>query len=209
MHESQVALRSARARQSIATSVAAMATVFDLEEDRAKSLLTPVSLRHGRDVAMLFELERLAQVLGEMAEKVGAPVLEEGLDKAGLPDSVGEALVEAGYDTPEKLRRATDDQLLEIDGIGDARLAQIRAVHPFEPEPAQSEGEPDDEQAEGGQAPADAEPVDGAGQPVVEGVSQGDALSPAEEQEKALAESDNRPRPAAPPDDASRTRRGR
>jgi hypothetical protein len=208
MHESQVALRSARARQSIATSVAAMATVFDLEEDRAKSLLTPVSLRHGRDVAMLFELERLAQVLGEMAEKVGAPVLEEGLDKAGLPDSVGEALVEAGYDTPEKLRRATDDQLLEIDGIGDARLAQIRAVHPYESELGPEQAD-DGEQAEGGQAPADAEPVDGAGQPVVEGVSQGDALSPAEEQEKALAESDNRPRPAAPPDDASRTRRGR
>lgn len=202
MHESQVAVRSARARQAIAVAVSALAVRLGVEEEKAKALLEPVSLRHGRDVAFLFELERLSAVLTEMAEKVEAPVVEESLKAADTPEAVGQALIDAGYDTPEKLRRATDEELLDIDGIGPARLAQIRAAHPFEPE------------AEEGVRPDDGEPgeqIDGAGQPVVEGVSQGDGASPAEEQAKALAEqADARPRPAAPPaDDTRPARRGR
>lgn len=36
-------------------------------------------------------------------------------------------LAGAGYDTPEKVRAASDGDLLGIEGIGPARLAEIRA----------------------------------------------------------------------------------
>ncbi len=44
----------------------------------------------------------------------------------GIPDSTMQALAVAGYDTPEKVRAASDDDLKRVPGVGDAMLARIR-----------------------------------------------------------------------------------
>jgi hypothetical protein len=40
-------------------------------------------------------------------------------------------LVEAGLDTPRKIKAATDKQLIAIPGIGPAKKAKIRARFPY------------------------------------------------------------------------------
>jgi hypothetical protein len=45
------------------------------------------------------------------------------------PDII--ALVEAGYDTPRKIKAATDEQLLAVPGIGAGKLAALRQRCPF------------------------------------------------------------------------------
>ncbi len=47
-------------------------------------------------------------------------------DWGGLPPVVIDLLVDAGYETPDVVRSASDDDLLAVDGIGPFRLAQIR-----------------------------------------------------------------------------------
>ena len=46
----------------------------------------------------------------------------------GIPKYVLDVLVEAGYDTVTKVRAASDDELLAVDGIGEGRLRAIRKV---------------------------------------------------------------------------------
>jgi len=49
----------------------------------------------------------------------------------GLDAEIADILVQDGtYDLPGKIRSATDEDLLEIDGIGESQLAAIRAVFP-------------------------------------------------------------------------------
>ncbi|GAG26468.1 unnamed protein product [marine sediment metagenome] len=42
-----------------------------------------------------------------------------------------ETLVAAGYTTPRKIKAATDEQLLALTGIGQAKLAAIRVKCPY------------------------------------------------------------------------------
>ena len=44
-------------------------------------------------------------------------------------DDVGE-LVKAGFDTPRKIKAATDDDLKKVRGIGQAKLDKIRGRMP-------------------------------------------------------------------------------
>lgn len=60
--------------------------------------------------------------------------LDEGtLTTPGLVDTFGQQVADrlaaAGYDTPEKLRGASDADLLAIEGIGDGTLKKIRATY--------------------------------------------------------------------------------
>jgi hypothetical protein len=195
--------------------VGALAAEFGMEEE-AKVLLEPVSLRHGRDVAQLFELERLAAFLAKLVEAADVPVAEATAEAADLNDAISRALADAEIDSPEKLQRATDEELLAIKGIGPKSLAEIREVYPHNPNAGLEPGEQiDGEQGERpeGSEPGTQEPggelppavVDGAGQPVVEGVSVESVMSPVERQEAELAASDDtRPRPTAPPLDDAR-----
>lgn len=202
MHEAQHALRMVQARTAIGVNVGALAAEFGMEEE-AKALLEPVSLRHGRDVAQLFELERLAAFLAKLVEAADVPVAEATAETADLNDAISRALVDAEIDSPEKLQRATDEELLAIKGIGPKSLAEIREVYPHNPNAGLEPGEKTD--GEQGERPEGSGPVDGAGQPVVEGVSVESAMSPAERQEAELAASDDtRPRPTAPPLDDAR-----
>lgn len=54
----------------------------------------------------------------------------EPLDDLDVPDTVREALIEAGYQTPEQIDAATDDELLGVNGVGPATLAKLRRNPP-------------------------------------------------------------------------------
>ena len=48
--------------------------------------------------------------------------------KAGpMPADVPDALAAAGFDTPDKIAAASDDELLAIPGVGPATLKKLRA----------------------------------------------------------------------------------
>jgi len=51
------------------------------------------------------------------------------LGNAGL----AQKLAEAGYDNPRKIRDASDEELLDIDGIGPVGLSVVRAKLPVAP----------------------------------------------------------------------------
>jgi len=44
----------------------------------------------------------------------------------GVPEQVAEALVKAGFDTPRKIKAASDKDLEAIKGIGPATVAGLR-----------------------------------------------------------------------------------
>lgn len=47
-------------------------------------------------------------------------------DIDGIGPDLAQKLWEAGYDSPDDLRSASDEELLAIDGLGNAKLKQIR-----------------------------------------------------------------------------------
>lgn len=49
-------------------------------------------------------------------------------DVGGIPKYIAELLVSEGYDTVTKVRNASDEELLDIDGIARGRLRAIRKV---------------------------------------------------------------------------------
>lgn len=51
----------------------------------------------------------------------------ENLDETPLPDHIKEKLTEAGFDTPEKVLEASNEDLLAIAGIGRKMLITIRS----------------------------------------------------------------------------------
>lgn len=64
------------------------------------------------------------------AGQVAEPVLLAAIPK--LSNAAAAALAAAGYSSPEELAGASDSDLLDVDGIGPATLATIRAAVPAE-----------------------------------------------------------------------------
>jgi hypothetical protein len=55
----------------------------------------------------------------------------DNADELSVSSDAGrEALVDAGYDTDDKVRAATDDELLALDGVGAKTLEKIREAVP-------------------------------------------------------------------------------
>jgi DNA-directed RNA polymerase alpha subunit len=82
--------------------------------------------------------EVIADIAEHLAEKY-ASVPAGGLDK-----DVTELLAEAGYDGPEAIRKAPDEELLAIKGIGSAKLQEIReTTGPHAPVEEESQEESD------------------------------------------------------------------
>ena len=83
-----------------------------------------------RDVRM----RRMSPPVAAMEEqKVMADILEDlvGASASGYPsepleESTVQLLSDAGYDTMEKVRRASDENLFAIKGVGEKTLAEIR-----------------------------------------------------------------------------------
>lgn len=57
----------------------------------------------------------------------GSPTSNSLEDVDGVGPELAENLKEAGYQTPEDLKTASDEDLLDVDGLGQAKLKQIRA----------------------------------------------------------------------------------
>lgn len=49
-------------------------------------------------------------------------------DIGGIPEYVAGVLIKGGYDTVDKVRSASDEELMALDGIGKGRLKAIRKV---------------------------------------------------------------------------------
>jgi predicted flap endonuclease-1-like 5' DNA nuclease len=79
-----------------------------------------------------------AKYVDANGKEVDAPTKAEEQASASEPASGGgeakkeipyaDLLAAEGYKTPEQIRAASDEDLLEVDGIGPARLAEIRAA---------------------------------------------------------------------------------
>ena len=63
----------------------------------------------------------------EPEEEPAGPVLEDIEDISGVGASKADALREAGYETVEDVAAATRDELADVDGIGNALAARIKA----------------------------------------------------------------------------------
>ncbi len=52
----------------------------------------------------------------------------DALEQAGISQSASEALIAAGYDTLEKVRDASDDDLDAVEGVGPVTIEKLRAL---------------------------------------------------------------------------------
>lgn len=50
------------------------------------------------------------------------------MQRFGVNQAQANALIEAGYSTPDALRQAKDEDLAKVDGIGDATVRKIRST---------------------------------------------------------------------------------
>ncbi len=69
-------------------------------------------------------LER--EVMADILEGLAGQSSDSDYPSDPVDESTVQLLAGAGYDTLEKVREASDEDLLAIKGIGDAKLAEIR-----------------------------------------------------------------------------------
>jgi len=128
------ATRTAVAIQKIATAAAQMASQAGLSDEEKEQLVNQLLYPPAYDpndqrclqleaVARLYEASASASVSAESASYDFSAVVGKESD---------EALHEAGYDTPEDVQAASDEELLEVKGIGQKKVSSLRAVFPSE-----------------------------------------------------------------------------
>jgi DNA uptake protein ComE-like DNA-binding protein len=105
--------------------VAAFKALLGEDHERVQALDGLKGIRMPTDVRAMEEKKIMADVLEGIAEnragnKAGAYPSEP------LDENLVQILADAGYDTLEKIRNASDEELLEIDGIGPKSLEKIR-----------------------------------------------------------------------------------
>lgn len=86
------------------------------------------------EAAVFLDREAIRLVPGQDAPEPsedadrGTPPASPEANALSVPPEHGrDALVAGGFDSDEKVRDASDDDLLKVDGIGPGRLKQIRA----------------------------------------------------------------------------------
>jgi hypothetical protein len=90
-------------------------------------------------------LEAVETALAPAAAEVAAVLgTEEPEEPKELKPKTAEALKAVGIMGPGESQRMTDEELLEVKGVGPAVLAEIREVHGPYLEPEQPEGESDE-----------------------------------------------------------------
>lgn len=67
----------------------------------------------------------LTRLVGSTNEPTEGPARAPYLGPA-IPESLQHAIWQAGFDTPDKIREADDEELLAIPGVGRATLSRIR-----------------------------------------------------------------------------------
>ena len=90
------------------------------DEDLVERLKT-TQLQH-RDEA--WQQSERNEVMADIAEHLLAEYTDSPV--GGLDEDVTTMLSQAGYENPEQIREASDDDLLAIKGIGKAKLLEIR-----------------------------------------------------------------------------------
>lgn len=76
------------------------------------------------------EVDKPTKAEEQAPDRSSAPAKPSGSTPATHTDKqmpYAELLAGAGFDTPQKVQDASDAKILEIEGIGPARLAEIRA----------------------------------------------------------------------------------
>lgn len=113
MHPEALATRRIDAEKKLAAAATSIGRKIGV-----KSAASRTAGAYHRDLRIreLYQLESLAELFQEIDAALSGPESSE------LPKEV----VAAGYDTPEKVRAATDEDLLAIDGVGKATVRKLR-----------------------------------------------------------------------------------
>lgn len=103
--------------------VAALEQLLGEDHEKIWELRDVRSRRMSPAVAAMEEQKVMADILERLANDAvaGSDYPSEPLD-----ESTVQLLADAGYDTLEKVREASDEDLLAIKGVGDAKLAEVR-----------------------------------------------------------------------------------
>lgn len=110
------------------------AQIARLEHLKARALAKAAEIRareeeaaRAQDAAGYVRVERRRNPEGPIgADIYRVPPEEDPLARYGLPDGPKLALINAGFVRPEIVDAATDEELLEVAGVGPATLARLR-----------------------------------------------------------------------------------
>lgn len=106
-------------------SVAALKELLGDDDPKVRELEDLKARRMPPAVAAMEEAKIMADILEELtapdSSGAGSDYPTEPIDEQTV-----QILADNGYDTMEKVREASDENLLAIKGIGEARLAEIR-----------------------------------------------------------------------------------
>ncbi len=80
----------------------------------------------GDDIPLEDDVAKAIDKFREEFEQGGEAEVDPNALSNILDQSTAEKLIAAGYGSPSAVREAGDDELLAVEGIGDAKLAQIR-----------------------------------------------------------------------------------
>lgn len=128
----------ARRRLQAIAEMLADATEDPSIQEKALAIEEPISGAVEPQTRDLLKLEATVATIELAAEKLGVSLAGEPRSLAepdgsyDFSDLVGndgnDALHSAGYNTPEDVRNASDEELLEVDGIGPAKLKLLRSL---------------------------------------------------------------------------------
>jgi len=114
--ETAIAARNERNQKRL------MAALEGLVEDEGLIERLKAAQQPHRDAA--YQQAERNEVMADIAEHLLHKYTEK--PAGGLDGDVTRLLAEAGYENPESVRRASDEDLLKIKGIGPAKLGEIR-----------------------------------------------------------------------------------
>ena len=116
-------IRAARDEIAHNRSVAALKVLAGEDNEKIKELEDLRVRRVPEPVGSTLQREIMADILEDLASGA-SPSSDYPSDP--VDESTVQLLADNGYDTLESVREASDEDLLAIKGIGDAKLAEIR-----------------------------------------------------------------------------------
>jgi DNA uptake protein ComE-like DNA-binding protein len=143
VHPDIRAYRNAVAINRISGAVAQAAPYVDFGRDKdelLKALLNPPQQVESETQSTLqneANADAIEAIVAKFVETMQAGAGEYDFSVAVGKDG-NDALRAAGYHTPEDIKEATDEDLLEVEGIGPKKVAALRELFPAEGE---SDGE--------------------------------------------------------------------
>lgn len=114
--------RAARDEIAHNRNVAALKTLVGDDNEKVRGLENVRAQRMPPAVSAMVEREIMADILEGLAETHGS--LKDPGDP--LDESTVKLLADNGYDSLDVIREASDEDLLQVKGIGSAKLQEIR-----------------------------------------------------------------------------------